>query len=480
MKKYKKSHQKRKRYKVATQRKTKDSGRPQPSFSPAPGKAVKVLIGAAIVACIGTVVFFSLKHLLPTDRNSFLSVKEPLRTEQDITEIKKEEMQLAEKLMSDFGDNENSLMIMGNVLHRYGDAAQALKFYEKVLKINPNRPDIYNVMGEFSLSEGNFEEAIGYWRKALALNPGIPKARSNIGHALMILGRPDEAIEQYQREIEISPDSGLTYFLLGQAYLQKKEYEKAKENYEVTIRIKPDFPNAYYGLATISAYLGDTDKARDYSEKFKNLKERERKDLKGRKILYDDFEETQKLAALTFIEAAQIYRDTGNSARAQELLTRAAGLDPQNVKCLLELASMYQKNNQPLKALQLYTKLIEIEPENPIYHFGTGILSALLKQFDEAEQAFRTVIKLAPQQSAGYNELASLYLKTGQKSLQALQLAEKAVALEPIAANYFILSMACSKNGDNARALSAITRAVKLEPDNPRYQHFYKLIQQRN
>ena len=179
MKKHKKSHQKRKRYRVTTQRKTKVSGRPKPSFSPARRKALKVLIGAAIVVCIGTVVFFSLKHLLPTDQNKLLPAKETLRTEKDIAAIKTEEMQLAERLMSDFGANENSLMIMGNVLHRYGDAVQALSFYEKVLKINPNRPDVYNVMGEFSLSEGNFEEAIGYWRKALALNPGIPKARND-------------------------------------------------------------------------------------------------------------------------------------------------------------------------------------------------------------------------------------------------------------------------------------------------------------
>ncbi len=452
-----------------------------------------MLVGAVIV-CIATAGFFSLRLLLRTDEKqqktkqtsnqtegqALLPVREPLRTEQEIAALKKEEMELAEKLMSDFLGNENSLMIMGNVWHRYGNAVEALKFYNRVLNINPKRPDVYNVMGEVSLAKGKFEEAIGYWRKALAINPQLPNVHSNIGHALMILGRRDEVFVEFEKEIQISPNSGLTYFLLGQAYLQEKEYEKAKENYEKTIKINPEHANAYYGLATVCARLGNSDKAKECSEKFKKLKADSRKNLKGRKLVYDDFVETQKLAALTFIEAAQMYRGIGKSGKAEELLKQAAGLDPENVACLLELASMYQKNSQPLKALQLHKKIIEIEPDNAIYHFRTGILSARLKQFNEAEKAFRKVITLAPQQSAGYRELACIYLDTGEKLLQARQLAEKAVALEAIAANYFALSLACNKNGDNANALSAIKRAIELEPGNPQYQRLYKLIQQRN
>jgi tetratricopeptide (TPR) repeat protein len=334
-------------------------------------------------------------------------------------------------------------------------------------------------MGQVSLNEGNFEEAIGYWRKALDIQPRLPNVHSNIGHALMILGRRDEAIEEFEREIQISPNSSLTYFLLGQTYLQDKKYEKARENYEMAIKINPEYANAYYSLATICAKLGNRDKAKEYSEKFKELKSRSRKDLKGRKILYDDFVETQKLAALTYLEAGQIYRDAGQLDKAEELLKQAAGLDPENSACLLELASIYQKSNQPLKALQMFKKISDIEPDKAIHHFQIAVLSSQLKLFDEAEAALRKVITLAPQQSAGYRELAGLYLTTGKKLSQARQLAEKAVALEATATNYFILSWACDKNGDTANALSAIKRAVKLEPGNQQYLRFYNLIQQR-
>jgi Flp pilus assembly protein TadD len=73
-----------------------------------------------------------------------------------------------------------------------------------------------------------------------------------------------------------------------------------------------------------------------------------------------------------------------------------------------------------------------------------------------------------------------LYLETGTKLPQARDLAQKAVTLEPIATNYFVLSWACDRNADTDSALSAIKKALELEPDNPRYQQMYELIRKRS
>jgi tetratricopeptide (TPR) repeat protein len=105
-----------------------------------------------------------------------------------------------------------------------------------------------------------------------------------------------------------------------------------------------------------------------------------------------------------------------------------------------------------------------------------GLLSARLKHFADAEKAFLKVIDLAPEASNGYRELAQLYLTIRRNLPQARTLAEKAVALEPIAVNYFVLSWACDVNGDSESGLKAITRAVQLEPGNMRYKKVYEHI----
>ena len=61
-----------------------------------------------------------------------------------------------------------------------------------------------------------------------------------------------------------------------------------------------------------------------------------------------------------------------------------------------------------------------------------------------------------------------------------MKLAEKAVALEEIAANYFILSWAYDRNGNVDGARLALKRATELDPDNLEYKRMYELIQKRN
>jgi tetratricopeptide (TPR) repeat protein len=493
MSKHKKAGQRREKHKKTGQRKTRISGDLQPSILSTHRKAAWVLAVLAIV-CVAAAGVFSVRFPLRTDGKPreikqspnqmedhvLLPVSEPLRTEQDVIALKKEEIKLAENLIRDFPNSDEPLVIMANVCYRHGNVIEALEFWNKALKINPKRADVYRSMALLSMKKGQFDEVITQSRKALEIEPQIPDVYSNIGHALMMSGRPKEAIEALEKEIQISPNSGFAYFLLGQAYLQQKEYEKAQENYKTAIKINPEYTNAYYGLASVYAKLGNRDKAKEYSENFKKLKAEERKSLKGRKIRYDDFVETQKSAAITYINVGRAYREKGNLVRAEELLKQAAGHDPGNIVCFLELATLYQVSSQPSKALQMYKKISEIEPESPISYLVIGILSAHLKQFDDAEKAFRTMITLAPQKSDGYRELARLYLKTGQKFPQARQLAAKAVALEAIATNYFVLSWACDANGDTANALPAIKRAIELDPGNQQYLLLYKQIQLRN
>ena len=478
--------------KKTSQRKTRITGNSQPSFLSTRSKAIRALV-ILVIVCTAIAGVFSVRFIPRTNGQPWrteqssnqtedlvlLPVREPLRTNQEVVALKKEEMELAEQLMRDYPGRDDSLVIMGNLCYRHGDAIKALEYWDKALKINPKRADVYRSMAMSSMKKGQFDEVIALYRKALEIKPQLPDVYSNIGHAYMMSGRPKEAIEAIEKEIQISPNSDFAYFLLGQTYLQQKEYEKAKENYEAAIKIKPEYTNAYYGLASVHAKLGNRDKAKEYSENFKKLKARNRKNLKGRKVQYDDFVETQKSAAITYINVGRMYRENKKLIKAEELLKQAAGLDPENIVCFMELGTVYQVSKQPSKALQMYKKISEIQPEYPVSYLVIGILSAHLKRFDDSEEAFRKLITLAPQKSDGYRELARLYLKTGKKLPQARQLAEKAVALDATATNYFVFSWACYSNGDNTNALAAVKRAIKLDPGNQQYPLLYKQIQQR-
>ena len=98
-----------------------------------------------------------------------------------------------------------------------------------------------------------------------------------------------------------------------------------------------------------------------------------------------------------------------------------------------------------------------------------------IKQYDKARTTLQSVIARSPGFDGAYRELARLHLMQGREFAQARDLAAQAVKLAPTAANYFVYSWACDKNGDHAGAVAALKRSSELEPDNPIYRDKYRL-----
>ncbi len=464
---------------------------PQQPTSHAPKKTLSVLL-AGFIVCAFNCYLFQVAAFSQSDKNSQTTVTTSnsnelnestgpaLKPEQEITVLKKEELELAERLMKDFPDSINAIIHMGNLWERHGDATKALEYFDKALEQDPERPDVYKSIGWFFMNKEQYEQAIGYWQKALQIDPNTPGVHHDIALALMGQNKQSQAIGELEKDIQISPRSSLSYFLLGQLYLRQKEHEKARNYYEKAIEIEPNHTNAYYGLFTLSIRLKQQDKAKEYMAVFKKLKAEDMKILKDRNKAVDDLIQMQKGAAETYMLAGQMYQAEGDFQKAEELLKGATTLDPNNILCLEKLASLYLTSNRITDAISLYEKISEIDPKDPICHLNIGILSIRLKQLEKAEKAFHNVIEVAPGFSGGYRELAQLYLRAGRGYPEARALAEKAVALEPTALNYFVLCWACDMNGDSQNAIKAIKRAIQLEPANLKYRNVYEHIKSKN
>lgn len=448
--------------------------------------------GTAIAAlCVATSVFFFVKsqrssHQDPENVNASLKQAEdkvqlpvytPIRSAQEVTALKQKESSLADQLLRDFPDHVDALIKKAAACQRNGDAVEALVFLKKALTANPQRVDIHMRMAQIAVDSGQLDRAIAHYRQVLRLQPQTPDVLGKLAAALMMSGRLNEAITALKEEVRLSPSSSFAHFTLGQVYLQQKEYEQARASYEAAIQIKPDLARAYYGLARVHSRLGNRDQAQAYTERFKTLKDSDRQHRQAGKTRNDDFAVAQRIAAITYTDIGLMYRVQGNAKKAEDLLKQAAGLDPNNIKCLFELASLYNTNGEPVKALQLFKRISQIQPDYAMSYYMTGVLLARLKQFDEAEAAFNTMIRLTPNTSDGYRELAGLYLKTEKKIRQARQLAQRAVALQPSAANHYVLAWACNSDGDRATALTAAKRALTMEPGNTNYQRMYQRIQ---
>jgi len=409
------------------------------------------------------------------------AVATELSPEEETAALKQEEMELAQQVLIDFPNGSGSHMLMGDLYARHGNTTEAVTFWEKSLEIDPTNFDACRNTGRIALETEQFDRAVELFRKALEIRPNSGDLRSDIAEALMDSGKYAEAITELQQEIKIFPLSFTARFQLAEAYRQQKEYDRAIEHYEQTIRLEPEHSHAYYGLAMVYTRMGQRDKAKEYVATVRKLRDKIDSVYSSRQSGYREYLTSLRASVVkTYLDAERLYRDGGNIARAEELLNRASGLDRNNTRSLERLASLYYTTNRAGKALECFERIARADPNNHFSHLNIGRVATQLRMFDKAERAFRKTISLAPNNPAGYRELARFYLRTNTNAARAYTLAKKAITLGRNAEAYFLLGWAADVNGDRTGALQAMEQAIKLQPRNPKYRQIYERIKKKN
>lgn len=446
-----------------------------------------ILIFFSAIAVLGTAAIWGTKSLLHSSTNNQgkkPAVPQKSTAELDSAALKKTEMNLIQEVIRDFPNNEAALKLVADFHSRHGRRAEAVKFWQQCLDMNPRQSDLYRNLGDVAIDNGEFEEAVAQFSKAIEIDPGADGIHDKIGHALVELGRYDEAIKELEQARLVSPESAKVHFLLGQAYLRQKQYEKARVHYDKALEIAPEYENACYGLARVYAALKEIEKAKEYQAKFRTLEGQKAKQDRaisiGASLYTRDLAYLRKAVARTHLDAEKLYLANADVAKTEEILKTAIQIDPDNSTCYERLGALYTMTNRLEEAIGQFQRISEIEPSNIFSYLNIGKISTKLKKYDDAEAAYARVISIAPQQAVGHRELSSLYLMTNTKLIEARKLALKAVNLEQSAESFFVLGWALYLNGDRIQAAKAIQEAITLEPNNPKYRQIYERIKGTN
>jgi len=401
---------------------------------------------------------------------------EPLPDEQEQA-LRKEQFEVANRLVLAHPSSASAAFVLGMTYVELGKTTEAVEHLQRCIRLNPRYAYAHDHLGRIAVIRGEHDKAVTLFRKALEIDPKAAEIHFHLARALALLGKFQEAIPPLRKEIQISPKTGANHHLLGEIYLQQQEYGKAIQSFETAIAVQPKLAWPYYGLATACERMGRRDEGKQYREKFKELTAKGQKAGRHWREVYDSMKDTRQSVAHSHTTAGRVYRAQKDDAIAERIWKRAAAIDPKSTVCRAELAALYQQKNRFSEALPLYKQLTEIQPGNGVNYLYLGQVNARLKRFQDAERAYQKVTQVAPKRPEGYRALAQLYLRIGRKIPEAKTLAARAVKLAPIAVNYFVLASACNKSGDRGGAVSAIRKAVRLDPLNAEYQQMYLLIQ---
>jgi len=396
----------------------------------------------------------------------------------EIASLILEASDVAERLSRRFPDTPDSLDVMAWLHCQFGMSERAVECWQRCLELDRGFGPAYFQLGIIAQESGESQKAADYFGRALELNPHSSGLPVHLAQALMNLGKLEEAIDVLEQGLQAHPRSMPILALLGDMLVRLERYEEATDKLEEAVKIAPGYASAYYGLFNACARLGEQEKSKEYLEKFKALKEKEERAHRDGLKTLDDVSSVRHRVAKIYTAAAKVYLAHGDPQTAESHLLRAADLSPSDPECLQLLAWLYERQGRTEEAVAALSRAKENDPENVGVHLRLAALHVRQRQFEAAEEAYLKVIQISPHQAGGYAAMAKLYLQANRKLPEAKRLAVKAVDQEPLARNYFLLSLACQKNGDLTGALSAIERAVALDPEHGEYRQMHEQIRQ--
>ena len=128
---------------------------------------------------------------------------------------------------------------------------------EVLLKLFPNSPLLYNMIGVVNLETKNYDESLNFLNKALKLKPNDDQIYKNIGLAHFYNKSINQALLNLKLAIKLNPKSSDLYFNIGNIFQDNKNFSNAISSFSKAIELKPNNFSAYINMGICLYELGE-------------------------------------------------------------------------------------------------------------------------------------------------------------------------------------------------------------------------------
>jgi len=228
-----------------------------------------------------------------------------------------------------------------HLLHAYGLTEDA----ETEKTLSPDEKIAVTLSGQgYELAEGGkWKEAISYYRKALKHNPQNAVALSNLGNAYQALGSLEEALQYQVRALEVDPENALAWANKAVTLSGLGHREKALECYNRSLQIDPFIKTTWFSQGSLFCMLGRPLEAIKCFEHILEKLDPHMKEAWGAK--------------------SEVLKSIGNYERALECLDEFLKIDSEDAQALAEKASVMVTAGQAEGALSFFDKALRLNPD---------------------------------------------------------------------------------------------------------------------
>lgn len=184
-----------------------------------------------------------------------------------------EAQNLSKEIIRENSNYAPAYILLGNIYFKEGKLELSRLIYSKSLEIKEENPSVYSNLGLINLNLNEKNEAYSNLKLAVDKAPSSAYSHLNLSKYYIDLGDYESALNEVKIAISIYPEFSYAYNNMGLAYMKLGMYEDAKDAYEKAIEIDKNNPDVYFNFGILmDDYFSDIDKAREYYNKFVELK----------------------------------------------------------------------------------------------------------------------------------------------------------------------------------------------------------------
>jgi tetratricopeptide (TPR) repeat protein len=391
--------------------------------------------------------------------------------------------------------NEDAMTGLATVYADLGDNKAAADMLQKVADKDPNPRSLTSLAAVYEQLK-DYSLAAEMLRRALDQQPGNSDLKKGLAEDLLLSDQLDEALKLYQESVAEDPKDEHSLLRMSVIYRQKRDFAKAREAADKAKEIAPDDLEAQFNDVTLLEAEGkipdaiktlkgilDATAKKTYSASEKssrgyllqNLAELERT-IEQYNAAIEVFHQLTELdpdsGARIEAEIIETYREAKEYPKAEAESDAAAkkypndryvttarasmlsdlGKTDQAVaetrkllggksdrEIYLSLADIYEKaKNFPEmgKALDSAENLSQSSEEKQTLQFRRGAMYERMKNYTAAEDEFRKVLALNPDNDAALNYLGYMLADRNLHLEEARDMIQKALAHEPNSGAY--------------------------------------------
>ncbi len=168
-------------------------------------------------------------------------------------------------------EDANELFTKGKDFFNSANYLNAVEYFEKAVKINPNLKEAWYELGLSHASLGNMQKVIEAHKRVVEIDPQFKEAWKFLGTAHLSLRNHQEAINSYKKVLELDPQDKYAWFYMSKCYEKLENYQQMVQCLVNVLNIDSKDKRAWYNLGDVYERLGHNKEALEYYTNVYNI-----------------------------------------------------------------------------------------------------------------------------------------------------------------------------------------------------------------